>query len=74
MYNPCLECYRKYGRAYRATCDQICDYAACCKERSALIIERRKVNILLTQLAELIDENGRLLNQLFGKGEATDGN
>lgn len=27
MYNPCLECYSKYGRTYSVACDKMCDYA-----------------------------------------------
>lgn len=27
MYNPCLECYSKYGRMYSVTCETMCEYA-----------------------------------------------
>ena len=27
MYNPCLECYNRYGRQYTEECDEMCEYA-----------------------------------------------
>ena len=27
MYNPCLECFNKYGKQYSEKCDATCDYA-----------------------------------------------
>lgn len=27
MYNPCLECYNRYGRQYTEECDEMREYA-----------------------------------------------
>lgn len=27
MYNPCLECYNRYGKQYTEECDNTCEYA-----------------------------------------------
>ena len=27
MYNPCFECYNRYGKQYTEECDNKCDYA-----------------------------------------------
>lgn len=27
MYNPCFECYNRYGHSYLKECDSICEYA-----------------------------------------------
>lgn len=27
MYNPCLECYNRYGRQYTEECDEMYEYA-----------------------------------------------
>lgn len=27
MYNPCAECFNRYGRSYSEECDNTCEYA-----------------------------------------------
>ena len=27
MYNPCFECYNRYGHSYTEECDSTCEYA-----------------------------------------------
>ena len=27
MYNPCFECFNRYGHSYTEECDNTCDYA-----------------------------------------------
>ena len=27
MYNPCFECWNRYGRQYTEKCDSTCEYA-----------------------------------------------
>ena len=27
MYNPCFECYNRYGKQYTEECDDTCEYA-----------------------------------------------
>lgn len=27
MYNPCFECYNRYGGGYNEECDTMCEYA-----------------------------------------------
>ena len=27
MYNPCFECYNRYGHSYTEECDNTCEYA-----------------------------------------------
>lgn len=35
MYNPCFECYNRYGKQYTKDCDDTCEYAnIVCKLKS----------------------------------------
>lgn len=66
MYNPCLECYSRYGHTYSAACDQICDYAQ--------VIKACHEWRMITNLAvDAMNATTRRLEDLFGKEAAADG-
>lgn len=38
MFNPCTECYRKFGKQYTPECDNECEFAQCGKILKGVLI------------------------------------
>ena len=39
MFNPCIECYRRFGKQYSEKCDSECEYAFRAKTLKQILLE-----------------------------------
>ncbi len=47
MYNPCFECWNRYGKQYSEECDNSCEYAVAVKVINNLQDEINKLKVEL---------------------------
>lgn len=73
MYNPCLECYNRYGRTYSVACDKICDYAQCMQMCHQLQLACREWRTVAGYGYKATKDTTKRLEWLLGKEVTADG-